>query len=249
MHDGPGIRTTVFLTGCPLKCWWCHNPEGLGLPKHSTKRVLSADDTSRSLTGAASAEFVMSEIEKDTVFYEESGGGATFSGGEPLMQHEFLKKLLIACRTKGIHTAVDTSGYARPDVLNAIVKSVDLLLFDLKLMDDATHRKYTGVSNAMILANLNELLTHNSEKVVVRIPLVPGITDAGQNINDIIAFLLAHGDCRNVSLLPYHRTGEAKYERLSLDNKMLGTTPPSHEIICQITSLFQKKGFHVKLGG
>jgi pyruvate formate lyase activating enzyme len=150
-EDGPGIRTTVFFKGCALRCRWCHNPESqeAGVEQILMQRVLDGKqfDSKLAVGSWQSAGEVMKEISKDAVFYEESGGGVTFSGGEPLLQAEALEELLKLCREKGYHTAIDTCGHAEPAALIKIIKLADLWLFDLKLMDDSRHIEYTGVSN------------------------------------------------------------------------------------------------------
>ena len=194
IHDGPGIRTTVFFKGCPLRCWWCHNPEshkilpekfdGCNLRRgfdHSFS--MSKDEIGKEI----SVDELMSEIVKDRVFYEESGGGVTFSGGEPLMQDKFLIESLKKCNTLGIHSAVDTSGYTSEGVIDRVSNYADLFLYDLKLMNDDVHQKYTGVSNQIILKNLIEL-DQLGKKIVIRIPIVPEITDTNENLFAIRGF-------------------------------------------------------------
>ncbi|MBD3226410.1 MAG: radical SAM protein, partial [Caldithrix sp.] len=164
IHDGPGIRTTVFLKGCPLDCWWCHNPESRASQPESQgdfrqRRAVDLLYTEEGLIGKElTVAQVLSEVQKDQVFYEESGGGVTFSGGEPLIQAKFLKALLEAHQKAGLHTAVDTSGYAPYETFAGINANVDLYLYDLKLMDDTLHQKYIGVSNRLILQNLKKLI-------------------------------------------------------------------------------------------
>ena len=209
IHDGPGIRTTVFFTGCPLDCWWCHNPECKS--EHSTRYSnLDLNSLFRLITD---------EIAKDIVFYDESGGGVTFSGGEPMMHTDFLSELLTYCRGMGIHTAVDTCGYADPDEFGKIADSVDLFLYDLKLMDDDMHQKYTGVSNLPILDNLKKLSELN-KNIRIRIPLIPGITDTEQNLRDIAGFLSRLKNIPLIDLLPFNLFGESKYRKLKLENKL-----------------------------
>jgi pyruvate formate lyase activating enzyme len=244
-HDGPGIRSTVFLSGCPLRCWWCHNPEGLepratddggqgGIKQGCVRRV--------------TVRTVMEEVRRDTVFYDQSGGGVTFSGGEPFAQPEFLSELLDACRAEDIHTTIDTCGYVERSVLAGMTDKVDLFLYDIKLVKDDLHSRYTGVSNAPILDNYR-LLAECRRPTIVRFPVIPGMTDTSENIDDVIAFLLAAGECRDVSLLPYHRTATAKYKRLGLEDRMQGTGRPSAERMAEIRRLFEERGFRVKIGG
>ncbi|MFX1514452.1 MAG: 4Fe-4S cluster-binding domain-containing protein, partial [Promethearchaeota archaeon] len=158
IHDGPGIRTTVFFKGCPLRCWWCHNPEGQkeGLEtiiKTQIDKNTLSDNQEETIGREVSVVEVITEIEKDQLFYDESGGGVTFSGGEPLMQPAFLNALLDACKEKELTTTLDTCGYASWNILKKIKDKIDLFLYDIKIIDNKEHQKYTGVSNNQILSN------------------------------------------------------------------------------------------------
>jgi pyruvate formate lyase activating enzyme len=261
LHDGPGIRTTVFLKGCPLRCWWCHNPESQEyqletrtanppqpFPEsgRSHERVFNGDYTwGRTVTLAE----VLAEIGKDVIFFDESDGGVTFSGGEPLMQPEFLGALLCVCRQQGIHTALDTCGYAPASVIEAILPHTDLILYDLKLMDDSAHQHYTGVANVGILANLR-LLAARHKPVYLRVPIIPGITDTPANLQAMVAFLDAIRSCiRQVNLLPYHHIAAGKYEKLGRAQPLRELQPPTAARLHEIQTLFEEHGFHVKIGG
>jgi pyruvate formate lyase activating enzyme len=248
IHDGPGIRTTVFLKGCPLDCWWCHNPEsrnprpekpaGGAIEKRS-----SLFRSSRGMVGrAVTPGEILREVEKDAIFYDESGGGVTFSGGEPLMQIEFLRALLERARRSGLHTAVDTSGYGPPEFFDSIYDLVDLFLFDIKLVDDGEHKKYTGVSNSLILSNL-KLLARRGNKVLPRIPLIPGITDTGENLSRTVFLLGSLGSVNRVDLLPYNRIGEGKYDRLRLPKRMPSAQTHSRAELDIIRNVFASAGF------
>jgi len=240
IHDGPGIRTTVFLKGCPLRCWWCHNPEGLGFePEVNGKQGVGKYYTTDEL---------FNEINKDSVFYEESAGGVTFSGGEPLSQIKFLSEILDKCKNAGIHTAVDTSGYTKKTLLKKIKDKTDLFLYDLKLMDPLQHLKYTDVSNAEILENLDYLLTNNAV-VVIRIPLIPGITATIENIKAIMDFLNRYVNKPVIHLLPYHKIAEGKYAKFGLKNMMQEAEEMTDEEITKNKLLFSNSSFDVKIGG
>ncbi len=287
IHDGPGIRTTVFLKGCPLSCWWCQNPESqlngqemifwgdrcIGCGACSTicpsgaiqikngipvtekgkcilcgKCIEKCPALAREMIGEKlTTEEVVKEIEKDLIFYEESGGGVTFSGGEPLGQSEFLVELLNGCREKKIHTAVDTSGYISWEILNKISLKVDLFLYDLKLMDNERHKKYTGVSNEIILENLKKLSSvHNN--IFIRFPVIPGINDDYQNIRKIGEFLSSL-EITQVNLLSYHYIGKDKYRRLGSTYKLSTTQPPSKEKLSEISVILGKFNLNVKVRG
>ncbi len=243
LHDGPGIRTTAFLKGCPLRCWWCHNPEGLSAEPQTMK-----GDRNNKVGLKMTADHLLAEIEKDQIFYDESGGGVTFSGGEPLMQPLFLETLLNACRQRGIHTAIDTSGHAPADTFGRLANLADLVLFDLKVMNVKAHRTYTGKDNSLILDNFKALCRSATPKRV-RFPLVPGITDQPANLRAVGRFMRNCGAGGQIDLLPYHRIGGQKYTRLDLDNKMSHVATMSAEAIAQAKADFEQMGFCVHIGG
>jgi len=161
-------------------------------------------------------EDVLLEVEKDRVFYDQSGGGVTFSGGEPLYQHQFLHALLSASKRKNLHTTVDTTGYTSPEILERLRDFVDLFLYDLKTLDDDCHREFTGVSNRLILENLERLIQWG-RRVIVRIPLIPGVNDDSVSIRNMGAFVRDLGAVSEIHLLPYHTTGSEKYRRLGME--------------------------------
>jgi pyruvate formate lyase activating enzyme len=191
---------------------------------------------------------VMAEIEQDLLFYEQSGGGVTFSGGEPLMQPSFLRALLEACKAKGIHTALDTCGYAPWATIDALREDVDLFLYDLKLLNDAQHRRFTGVSNELILDNLR-LLAQKGHNVTVRVPIIPGITDDKDNLRQIGAFVASLPRLKQVDLLPYHHTAIDKYRRLDLDYELRATRPPSQQRMESLGAIFRAFALNVTVGG
>ena len=285
IHDGPGIRTTVFLKGCPLTCWWCHNPESQARGPEMMFRAqrcircgaclavcaqgaISWDgdevctDGERCTLCRACVETcyaeareivgremtvaqVMAEVERDVAFYDESNGGVTFSGGEPLLQPDFLLALLRACREKEIHTALDTCGFATWETLNRIREHVDLFLYDLKLMDDAKHREFTGASNALILKNL-QALSQREHNIVLRVPIIPGINDDDDHVRQIGAFAAALPHLKRVDILPYHHGGAAKYDRLDKVYDLPETRPPSDERMANIAQMLRGFGLQVQ---
>lgn len=255
IHDGPGIRTTIFLKGCPLRCWWCHNPEGLRLePQKITienkneKEKLASWETQEIIGREMSVNEIMEEIKKDIIFYEESNGGVTFSGGEPLMQLEFLYSLLHECKKQHIHTALDTSGYSSLEDLKKINNFIDLYLYDLKIMEDQNHIKYTGVSNKQIIKNL-KYLSQNGKQTLIRIPIIPEITDTAINITQLGEFISSLNNVKRVNLLPYHRIGKNKYDKLKMEYKMKDIQSPTNEKMEEIKNDFENFGFQVKIGG
>jgi len=242
VHDGPGIRMTVFLKGCPLRCWWCHNPES------QSSAIETFAQNNRQIGREMTVDALLRDIEKERIFFDESDGGVTFSGGEPLMQPEFLRAALRLCQKREIHTALDTSGYAPADIFDAMLELVDLFLFDLKLIDDQRHREYTGVSNAPILRNLRILAQHG-KPLWLRIPIIPGITDTEKNLVDILALLPEITTIQHINLLPYHRIADGKYQRLLVENKMAGVEPPSPEQMDALKTRFETSGIPLKIGG
>jgi pyruvate formate lyase activating enzyme len=191
---------------------------------------------------------VMAEIGQDRVFYDSSAGGVTFSGGEPLQQPEFLAALLRACQEEEIHTAVDTCGFAAPSAFDQVSPDTDLFLYDLKLMDDAAHRHYTGVSNRLILENLRRL-AHRGAAVTVRVPVIPGISDDAGNLDAIGRFVASLGAVNQVDLLPYHRMAADKYGRLHRKYRIPATEPPSTERMEQLAEGLRQWGIAVTIGG
>ena len=291
VHDGPGIRTTIFFKGCPLHCLWCHNPEGIdsgielmvrpdrcaatcrgclkGAPKGALSKINGriAIDRSRCDAGvyirAADACFydalqligskigvedLAIEIEKDRIFFEQSGGGVTFSGGEPLLQYKFLSKLIDALQARGIRTALDTSGLAAWGVLESIARKVDLVLYDIKLMDDSMHVKFTGVSNRPILENLKRLSTLGRE-IRVRIPVVPGVNDDDENIRATAEFVKPLKNITGISLLPYHKGGCEKARNLGKGRDIRSFEAPSADRTDAIAKSLSGGGFEVRQGG
>ena len=252
IHDGPGIRVTVFLKGCPLSCWWCHNPEGI--PKepstHTEVEVLDGIRIERNVEVGrwVEPEELMSEIQRDRIYMEETGGGVTFSGGEPLMQAGPLLHMLDLCRRAGIHTCVDTSGYASPRIIKEVCDRTDLLLFDLKSMNEDKHREYTGVSNKRILQNLVTAMEGRA-RTITRIPLVPGFNDQDEEIHALRDFLKRFDKLEQVDILPYHRYANNKYKRFRTQNRMETFDAPSRSQIERTKDIFESAGFKVMTGG
>jgi pyruvate formate lyase activating enzyme len=258
VHDGPGIRTTVFFKGCPLSCWWCHNPESQSNQPEEVIKTFTLDGNTfylKEMIGQWMAvDEVMRELRMDRIFYNESSGGVTFSGGEPLMQADFLLELLKDCKTNSIHTTIDTSGFGDSKNLKKLLPYTDLFLYDLKLMDDKAHIKLTGVSNRIILENL-VFLVSEEKQVIIRIPIIPSITDTPQNIMEIKEFLavLAKDSKQkapfSINLLPYHSIAKNKYLRLSIENKTGHLKDIAKDSLMPLKEELEAEGFFVKIGG
>ena len=290
IHDGPGIRTTVFMKGCPLRCLWCQNPEsqttrpelffnhdnckGCGLcvqacPEQAielhdgrswTNRNLCqghgkcaavCPNEARNLMGRyVTAGEVFKQVAADAIFYQRSGGGVTLSGGETLAQPQFAMSLLRLCKEAAIHTALDTCGYARWETLRQMLEYVDLVLYDFKHMGPAEHEKHTGVSNATILDNAGRIRHELSIPILARVPIIPGYNDSVENIEATAKFIATElENSIQVHLLPYHRLGEAKYERLEKPGQSVSIEPPSDERMVELQEIVESFGLTTHIGG
>lgn len=254
IHDGPGIRVTFFMKGCPLACKWCHNPEGISpLPETVmlTRKVGEKEFIRMEEVGKYySVEDIIAILDQESVFFSHSKGGVTFSGGEPMLQAEFLLEALKACKEKGYSTAVDTSGYSSSDHYRSIIPYTDLFLFDIKHLDDIMHIGSTGVSNVGILENF-KLLLNSGNDIMIRIPVIPGFNDDSYHLGKLKEFIMssANGSVRKINLLPYHKIGSSKYKRFNMTYKMEGVEPPSTEKMQQLKEIFMETGIIVKIGG
>lgn len=253
LHDGPGIRTTVFLKGCPLSCWWCHNPESQQLKPEKHLRLCRMAyhtfEKQEQVGRWVTVSEVMNMLERERLFQDESGGGVTFSGGEPLMQINFLEALLLAAREREFHTCLDTSGFTTPEKFIRVLPLIDLFLYDLKLMDDEEHHRYTGVSNRPILQNLETTLGAG-KPVIIRFPVIPGITDTEKNILQLRNWLTEHATAiQRLDLLPYHNIARRKYRRFDQENRLLEVREPSVSQMEQLRVFFKPTGIPVHIGG
>ncbi|MBT4287414.1 MAG: glycyl-radical enzyme activating protein [Deltaproteobacteria bacterium] len=289
INDGPGIRMTIFMKGCPLKCVWCHNPESIS-PKQQklytdskciacgecvkacpnqacelTPKGIITDSELCRLCGKCAEicpseatqisgkyetlETILTKIEQEIIFFDQSGGGITVSGGEPLYQSDFLLELLDACQKRDIHCAVDTSGFAKKTVLLEVARKTDLFLYDLKMMDDKKHKKYTGISNQKILSNLVELAKTGAD-INIRIPLIKGVNDDEENIVQSAKFIAAlAGDKKTVNILPFHNIAIPKYLKLGQDFDLDGMAEPTESEQQQMINKFAEYGLEAKIGG
>lgn len=287
IHDGPGIRTTIFFKGCPLNCLWCHNPESQDINKQiifSPQKCIACGECYEGCTNKAlipqnskiirnkekcnlcgsctencvteamemigeeiTLKKLMKEIKKDMVFYEESGGGATFSGGEPLIQSRFLRSILKECKKLGIHTTLDTSGYGPWEVLKELCDDVDLFLYDIKHINDSRHIELTGLSNKCIIENLKKLVAYG-KNIWIRAPIIPSINDDKENIKGI-GELMNSLSLEEIFILPYHNIGTDKYQSLGRNYNLSDINVPTDKHVEYIAAKLKAYGLIVKIGG
>jgi pyruvate formate lyase activating enzyme len=286
IHDGPGIRTIVFLKGCPLSCSWCSNPESQSLKPVIMYQEMNCIHCGRCITackkGAISiynkeyinrdictacgecvnvcpasalvlkgkkmtVEQVVKELKKDAINYRRSGGGITLSGGEPLVQSDFSKELLKACKAQGWHTAIETTGYASPETIEKVFPYIDLALMDIKNIDSDIHKEYTGVSNEIILENGARIA--KITKTVVRVPVIPEFNSSEKSILEICKFVKTLNNIDTIHLLPYHTYGENKYKLLGRNYLMNKSRNISNDEIENLKQIVISQGLNCIIGG
>jgi pyruvate formate lyase activating enzyme len=222
MVDGPGIRTVVFFSGCSLRCKYCHNPDTWFKKRGKIMTVAE----------------VLEEVKKYKSYYKFSGGGITISGGEPMDQPDFLHELLLACRENGIHTTLDTSGCATPDITNKILPLVDLLMLDFKTYNPKQYTKITGQPLDRVLSTL-EIAESLNTPTSIRYVLVPNLTDDHDDLSKMAAYLKQHKCIQKITVLPFHKEGEYKWKDLNLNYELHDTKPPSPQLVKQVQKLFE----------
>lgn len=285
IHDGPGIRTTVFLKGCPLKCLWCANPESQKMNQQVITNVSKCINCGACVevcpTGAAfikdgqvyfdiekcsncekcidvcptnakevigkqmTIDEVINEIEKDASFYNNSNGGVTFSGGEPTVYYKFLGEIVPRLKEKGIHVAIETTGFCAWHNFWTAVKDMDLILFDLKQMDLKRHEKFIGVSNKVILQNAEKIA--KLKKTIFRLPVIPGYNDELENFEKIADLLNNMGFEGEVNLLPYHSYGKGKYEKIGMKYELEDLVTPTDAEMAERVNILRNKGIHASV--
>lgn len=231
LHDGPGIRTTIFLKGCPLKCWWCSNPESQSFEIESTN-----EDT---FGYTISARETMEIIKRDLLFYKKTNGGLTFSGGEPLSQPEFVDQVIMLAKENNINTAIETSGFQKWDVFWKIIQNIDTVFVDIKSIDNEIHQKYTNVNNEIILDNIQKAAKLRDD-LIIRLPLIPNINDGDKNIFETIEFCIKN-NIKEIEILSYHSMGSSKYKKLSREYKLKDTKPYTKEYLLNLNEKLQEK--------
>jgi pyruvate formate lyase activating enzyme len=227
LHDGPGVRTVVFLKGCYLRCQWCHNPESWALEPQVAAQP-DAPGQHRTFGRTMSVAEVMQIVLRDRVYYEVSGGGITLSGGEPTFQFEFCKALLRAAQDHGIPTCLDTSGQDKQEDFAELLPLVDLFLYDYKLTSSESHLRWTGEGNERILNNL-DFLYQSGATILLRCPILPGINDSQEHLEGIAALSRKYPRLRGIEILPYHDIGHYKFGLLGLDPPRLTTSVPTEK--------------------
>ncbi len=287
VHDGPGIRTLVFLKGCPLRCPWCSNPESqrlereimfiasncigcnkclavcptgaidLDLPSRVRREKCNLCGKCIEVCYAAAlimagqektVEMILDELKKDNIYYRRSGGGITFSGGEPFIQQDFFEQLLAGCKANGWHTTIETTGFTTKKVLKRVLPLVDLVLMDIKHMNDQKHKKYVGRSNKTVLRNAR-LVAASGVQMIVRVPVIPQFNNDLINIRATANFAHSLGAVKELHLLPYHRLGQKKYGYLGRKYPFEGITPPTRSDMNRLKTVVESCGLRCSVGG
>ncbi|MBW8383663.1 MAG: glycyl-radical enzyme activating protein [Youngiibacter sp.] len=287
IHDGPGIRTNVFLKGCPLNCLWCQNPESNQIQPQIMYEISKCDgcgacvsaceqlaitlenghvktnrslcngcgkcvevclNEARTLMGKAYAvRQVMEDVTQDKLFYRKSGGGVTLTGGEVLYQYAFALNILKECKNEGLHTAIETCGYSRWEVLSKVLEYTDLVLFDIKHMISENHMLCTGVKNDLILSNLKKASVDMKKDIIIRVPVIPNYNDSKENFHMLGSFIVENvPTCLEVNLLPYHAMGEGKRDQLEESRSKFKSHSPSQETMEDYLSIIRSYGITAK---
>ena len=246
IHDGPGIRTIVFLKGCPLRCRWCCNPESQSreietMIVHGKPKTIGKD---------VKVKEVMEIVEKDRPYYVRSGGGLTLSGGESLLQPDFAIGLLRAAKERGINTAMESTACAKYEVIEKFLPYLDTYLMDLKHTNSAKHQKYTGVPNDLIIKNAMKIAESGIVNLVIRVPIIPGFNDTAEEVESIARFASGLNGVKKMHILPYHRLGQDKYEGLGREYLMGDAVPPTKEHMLKLQEAARKvSGIDCQIGG
>ncbi len=244
VHDGPGIRTIVFLKGCAFRCRWCCNPES----QEYGIQTMNIDGKEKIVGRDVSVSEVMQEIVKDFPYYRRSGGGVTLSGGESLLQPEFAVALLKACKDYGINTAMESTGFAPFDTIKKYLEHLDLYLMDIKHMDRRKHMEFIGKPNDVVLENA-ALIAQHAKHLIIRVPVIPTFNDSVEEIREIAKFAKSLPNVNELHLLPYHPYGTDKYRWLGREYTLSHITPPSDEYMQKLLDVVKSEGLKSQIGG
>ncbi len=245
IHDGPGIRTVVFLKGCHFRCRWCCNPE---MQEYAVE-TMSVNGAPKTVGQDMTVAQVLEFVTRDRDFYRNSGGGMTLSGGECLSQPEFAVALLAAAKEEGLHTAIETTAFASYDeVIARALPHLDVCLMDIKHMNADKHRAFTGQSNALCLENARRI-AQNARRLIIRVPTIPGFNDTQGEIGDIARFAASLPGVEEMHLLPYHRLGQDKYRWLGREYTLPAIRPPENEQMQTLLHVVQQTGLRGQIGG
>lgn len=245
IHDGPGVRSIIFLKGCPLRCRWCCNPESQSYKVES----ITTGGVTKTVGRDVTVGEVMEEIERDRVYYRRSGyGGVTLSGGECLWQPEFSEALLRTCRERGISTAIETTGYADMDIIRRLLPHIDTVLMDIKHVNSEKHKEFTTKDNSLILENA-QCIAREAKRLIIRTPVIPTFNDTEEEIGAIASFASSLERVEEMHLLPYHRIGSDKYAGLGRNYGMADISPPSKEKMAALYEVVTKYGLKCQIGG
>ena len=244
VHDGPGVRTIVFLKGCFLRCKWCCNPES----QRYDVETMTVGGQEKIMGRDVTVEEIVDVVEKDRIYYRRSGGGLTLSGGECLAQPEFAAAILKACHERGINTAIESTGFAAFEKIEMLLPHLDLFLMDIKHINSEKHKAYTTQSNELILENAKKI-AQRAKELIIRVPVIPGFNDTESEIRDIALFAKGLQTVKELHLLPYHRLGEVKYEGLGRNYEMKNAEliPSGH--IERLKGVVEVTGLICKTGG
>lgn len=246
IHDGNGIRTIVFLKGCVLRCRWCCNPES----QEYEIQTMMVQGKPKVIGKDVTVEEVLEIVEKDRPYYQRTGGGLTLSGGESLCQPAFTAALLRAAKENGIHTAMESMGYAKWETIEGILPYLDQYLLDIKHMNSQKHKEYTGKSNELMLENAKKIAESGMTELSIRVPVIPGFNDTPEEIRAIAAYTKELKNVRRLHLLPYHRLGQDKYDGLGREYMMGEVTPPTEETMKELLQIAeQTSGIECQIGG
>lgn len=244
VHDGPGIRTIVFLKGCALRCIWCCNPESQSIEIQEMKTPSGTKIIGKDVTVGE----IIGEVIKDRAYYRRSGGGITLSGGETLLQKEFAYALFTAAKENGLSTAIESTSFAPYETIEKLLPVIDVFLMDIKHINSAKHKEYTTQSNELILENAYKIAL-NAKKLIIRVPVIPTFNDSEEEIRQIAEFTSKLPNVDEIHLLPYHRLGEDKYSYLGREYKLSGVGTLSKEKMEAFKSICENSGLKCQIGG